>query len=602
MAEHTRVLDRIDLEVLDFHEFRRALEAGVAAHHAGMVPPFKEAVEACFAQGLVKVVFATETLALGINMPARTVVLEKLTKFTGEQHEFLTPAQYTQLTGRAGRRGIDDHGNAIVLWSPYVSFDRVAELATSRRFLLRSSFRPTYNMAANLVRRYRPDRARQLLNLSFAQYRVDSDVVESEQRIERMINRRNQMVARLERDFGPIDELRAASRTPEIADVDEQAVAFAMGNVRPGDVLELESVDAPTPVAVLAVAYRKGGRVRMKVVDRDGETYELVPSQVQSPPFVIGTVEVPEPYLPNSVTFAYEVAQSLARARLASKKKRRSLAPTGAVVNEVELPPAAVKGLARIDRLDRDLAKARSRSGGGADSLAGQFDRVIALLEQRGHLDGWELTASGQRVARLYHESDLLLVEALDDGLFDDLNPAQLAAFASTFVFEERRGSRDVADPWYPTSDLRRRFRRLQARHLDLAGAEDDLRLPPTRPPDAGFMAVAHAWAAGGGLDEVLADEEFTPGDFVRTAKQLIDLLRQVAKLAPRPTTAAAAKEGVDALHRDVVAASSLIEVVDVVDPDLDPHPHPDPDPGPGDGEPTASGLGVAGSDTEVAS
>ena len=122
--------------MLEYDRFAAGLEAGVAAHHAGMVPPFKEAVEACFAEGLVKVVFATETLALGINMPARSVVIESLSKFTGERHEDLTPGQYTQLTGRAGRRGIDPVGHAIVLWSPFVPFDRVAALAASRDFPL----------------------------------------------------------------------------------------------------------------------------------------------------------------------------------------------------------------------------------------------------------------------------------------------------------------------------------------------------------------------------------------------------------------------------------------------------------------------------------
>src|SRR5690606_25776167 len=123
-----------DLAVLGYARFRAGLDAGVAAHHAGMVPPFKEAVEACFAEGLVKVVFATGTLALGINMPARTVVIEKLSKFTGDHHELLTPGQYTQITGRAGRRGIDPIGHAIVLWSPFTSFGQVAGLAASRTF------------------------------------------------------------------------------------------------------------------------------------------------------------------------------------------------------------------------------------------------------------------------------------------------------------------------------------------------------------------------------------------------------------------------------------------------------------------------------------
>ena len=113
------------------------------------------------------------------------MVIEKLSKFTGEKHEFLTPGEYTQLTGRAGRRGIDDVGYAVVLWSPFVPFDQVAGLASTRTYTLTSSFRPTYNMAANLVRRYPPDAAHHLLNLSFAQYRADRDVVRLEAQLEK---------------------------------------------------------------------------------------------------------------------------------------------------------------------------------------------------------------------------------------------------------------------------------------------------------------------------------------------------------------------------------------------------------------------------------
>ena len=174
--------DEDDLEALGYDQFAAQLEAGIAAHHAGMVPPFKEAVEACFVEGLIKVVFATETLAVGVNMPARTVVIEKLTKFTGEHHESLTAGEYTQLTGRAGRRGIDEEGHAIVLWSPFVAFEQVAALASSRTFHLRSVFRPTYNMAANLVGTYSSEEAHHLLNLSFAQYQSDRDVVRLEAR------------------------------------------------------------------------------------------------------------------------------------------------------------------------------------------------------------------------------------------------------------------------------------------------------------------------------------------------------------------------------------------------------------------------------------
>lgn len=168
--QHVEPMTDEDLALLGYDRVVAGLEAGVAAHHAGMVPAFKEAVEECFEQALVKVVFATETLALGINMPARTVVIEQLSKFNGDTHEDLTPGEYTQLTGRAGRRGIDDVGYAVALWSPYHSFQDIAGLASARSRALRSSFRPTYNMTVNLIRTYPRKVAYELVGSSFAQY------------------------------------------------------------------------------------------------------------------------------------------------------------------------------------------------------------------------------------------------------------------------------------------------------------------------------------------------------------------------------------------------------------------------------------------------
>ena len=167
---HVAALSDADLKLLNYTRFRTAAEAGIAAHHAGLVPAFREAVEELFSKALVKVVFATETLALGINMPARSVIIEALSKFSGEGHEDLTAGEYTQLTGRAGRRGIDEVGYAAVLFSPHHSFGDVAALAASRSGRLTSSFRPTPNMAVNLVRRHSRDAAYRLVRSSFAQY------------------------------------------------------------------------------------------------------------------------------------------------------------------------------------------------------------------------------------------------------------------------------------------------------------------------------------------------------------------------------------------------------------------------------------------------
>ena len=166
-----------DLQVLGYHEFLDGLTRGIAAHHAGMLPTFKECVEELFLRGLCRVVFATETLALGINMPARSVVIEKLSKWNGETHADITPGEYTQLTGRAGRRGIDVEGHGVVLWQQGLDPKAVAGLASTRTYPLKSSFRPSYNMAVNLVHQFGRERARELLESSFAQFQADKAVV-----------------------------------------------------------------------------------------------------------------------------------------------------------------------------------------------------------------------------------------------------------------------------------------------------------------------------------------------------------------------------------------------------------------------------------------
>ncbi|NDD60498.1 MAG: DEAD/DEAH box helicase, partial [Actinobacteria bacterium] len=181
----TSELPTEDFGVLNFHEWCQALERGIASHHAGLLPMFKETIEELFQKGLLKVVFATETLALGINMPARTVLLEKLIKWNGETHAVITPGEYTQLTGRAGRRGIDVEGNAVVLWSEQIDSSMAAGLASTRTYPLRSSFSPTYNMSANLVARFGTARARKSLSASFAQFQADRSVVGLSKQIEK---------------------------------------------------------------------------------------------------------------------------------------------------------------------------------------------------------------------------------------------------------------------------------------------------------------------------------------------------------------------------------------------------------------------------------
>ncbi len=570
-AERVRSLTAAELETLKYWQFLESLEAGVAPHHAGMVPVFKELVEAAFSAGLIKLVFATETLALGINMPARSVVIDKLTKWTGDHHEFLSPAQFTQLTGRAGRRGIDEVGQALVLWSPWVTFDQVASLVASQEFVLTSAFRPTYNMTANLVRRYEPDRARQLLNLSFAQFRNSAEVVRSEHELERLLDRRHQLVARLEREFGPLDEVRAVAReTAERSQDASDDIGFALSQLRPGQIIDMDGPGLPPHVAVVSVAYRKGKRVKVVGVDVDGQTHELDGSSLDRPPVLVGEIEVPEPYLPHSVMFLHDMSLDLARARLVSSKRRRALSGQNSAIARTRftgegLPAPAAKALRRLDRLDQDIGSLQRRVGTDSESLARHFDAVLAVLAERGHVEGWTLAESGRRLARLYHEADLLVVEALDEGCFDGLTPMELAALASVFGFDDRRpkdpapsGRRGEAGPSFPTSEVRRRYRVVERLHRQLVRAERRAGLPETRSPDPGFMNVAYQWALGVDLEHVLSGSETTAGDFVRTTKQVIDLVSQLADLAPVPVTQKVARRAADALFRDLVTISQV--------------------------------------------
>ncbi len=570
--QHVTALSDADLDVLGYDRWTAGLEQGIAAHHAGMVPPFKEAVEACFAEGLVKVVFATETLALGINMPARTVVIENLSKFTGERHEFLTPGEYTQLTGRAGRRGIDPVGYAVVLWSPFVPFEQVASLASSRAFRLTSAFRPTYNMAANLVARCEPAEAHHLLNLSFAQYQADRGVVRLEARLEKRKEALASLLDEAKCDRGDAVEYRALLEQTEGARrrtmPSRRDLTDAVAQLRPGDVIDLRGARTEGPAAVLSLTHRSGDP-RLKVVTPHRKVLTLGLADFDAPPQPVGRVELPVPYLPNNRAFQQQVARKVERVRVTGEgnrrdRRREARAHAEAAARAAAHPVARcpdrdrhVRALNQLRRVRAEVEELERSVRGRTESLARRFDRVLRLLDAWGYLDGWTLTDKGVRLARLYHECDLLVAESLEAGVFDDLDPASLAGLASVFTYEHRSSSPPPA-PWFPSSKVRERYARIEGLAAELQADEHRAGLTSTRAPDPGFVALAHAWAAGEELDHVLEDEDLSGGDFVRNVKQLIDLLRQLAQTS-RPDVARGAGDAADRLLRGVIAASSIV-------------------------------------------
>ncbi len=557
-----------DLEVLGHAQFMLQLDAGVAAHHAGMVPPFKEVVEACFVEGLIKVVFATETLAVGVNMPARSVVIEKLTKFTGDHHETLSPGQFTQLTGRAGRRGIDDLGSAIVLWSPFVRFDQVAELALSRSFHLRSAFRPTYNMAANLVRTYDAQTARQLLTLSFAQFQADRDVVRIERRLQRQRERLQELILNATSPYGDIDEYRAAVarlRGPEVRD---DPTELAMMALRPGAVIHASKGKHHGPVAVVATAHRKAG-LKLTTITPGGHTLQLTGDDFDAPPRQIGAIVLPGTYAPNRKDYRAEVGRRVRTAKLAPRARdagrtRNDRPRPGTGLHPVEQDAnlrERLRAAEQADRVRREIGELEHRVEHRNATLAREFDGVLAVLAERGHvdLDEWRLTSRGEMLARVFHESDLLVTEAIRLGLLDDLDAATLAGMVSTFVYEHRSPDEPPA-AWFPTAAIKRRWDAIERLSVELRSLEMHHGLTEHRAPEPTFFAIAFAWVAGEGFAEVVAEEDLTGGDFVRTVKQLVDVLGQIAVVAPSAATRAAAREAADRAFRGVVADASIVE------------------------------------------
>jgi len=565
---HVESLSDTDLDVLGYDMWLAGMEAGVAAHHAGLVPPMKEAVEEAFAAGLLKVVFATETLALGINMPARSVVIEKLSKFTGEHHEFLTPGEYTQLAGRAGRRGIDEVGYVVVLWDPFVPFEQVAGLASRRTYALTSSFHPTYNMAANLVQRYPPQQARHLLNLSFAQFHADRDVVA----VERELEQRREQLTRAEQaashPAGDVHEYRRllasldAARRAEHGRSDRRFEAL-----RPGDVLIVPKRGGRV---VVLKQERGSGQQRVLALTQGKSLVRLSPDDFRGQVRKVATIELPRPFAPRSQSFQRTALERLRRLKVTDAElpvdADGDVADLQAEIAAHPLHDApgadvALRAAWQADRIARDIARLERHVSSRSESLARQFDRVLGVLRTWGYVENWTLTDAGLVLSRLNAEGDLVVAESVREGRLDGIDPATMAAVVSCFTFQRRGPDSDdvLPPPRWPSHEVARRSRALDGIWRDLHLAEREARLPETRRPDPGFTAAIYAWVQGDDLADVLEDEEMTGGDFVRNVKQTIDLLRQIGDVVAEPATAATARAAADACLRGVVAASSVV-------------------------------------------
>jgi ATP-dependent RNA helicase HelY len=595
-----------DLDVLGYGGWLAGLRRGIAAHHAGMLPAFKEAVEELFAAGLVRAVFATETLALGINMPARTVVIEKLDKWNGETHANLTAAEYTQLTGRAGRRGIDVEGHAVVLWQPGMDPAALAGLAGTRTYPLNSSFRPSYNMAVNLTGWAGRARASALLESSFAQFQADRGVVGLTRQIRSNRGAMAELAAQMtcgKGDFAEYAQIRKSltEREGELARARASArraeAARSLAALRPGDVIRVPGGRRAGLAVVLqpgahpdAMGARRHAPGRPPaepsgpgplVLTERRQVKRLAMTDFPVPAEVIDRVRIPPSFSPRSPQHRRDLAATM-RNRLAGHdlRPRRPARPAGAEAGS----DAAAGGVAdlrrrlrrhpchdcpdrdqharhaeRYDRLARETDALQRRVAGRSHVIARTFGRVCAVLERLGYLDGDTVTADGRRLAGLYTELDLLAAECLRRGVWAGLAPAELAACVSALSFQSRQAD-EIQPPRLPDGKAQPALAATIRTWAELDRLEKDNGLSFLREPDFGFAWAAYRWARGAALETVLGESPgLTPGDFVRAVKQLADLLDQIAAASPGEL-AQTARAAIGALRRGVVAYSAVTD------------------------------------------
>jgi ATP-dependent RNA helicase HelY len=593
----TADLNEADLVVLDYHEWREGLLRGLAAHHAGMLPIFRHTVEQLFTAGLVKAVFATETLALGINMPARTVQLERLVKFNGEQHMPLTPGEYTQLTGRAGRRGIDVEGHAVVLWHPDIDPAEVAGLASTRTFPLRSSFAPTYNMTINLVNQMGPTQAHKLLESSFAQYQADRSVVGLVRAVERGEGIINEIACELGgHDASILDYVRLRLQISERERAQVRASRLhrrkaandALAALRRGDIITIThgrrgglavvldaDRDSDDPRPLVLTEHRWAGRISS--ADYSGASEPLGSMTLPK------RVEHRNPRARRDLASALRSAAAVldvpsVKAKRSGPPKERDVDPELAGLREQlrrhtahDLPDR--EGKARLAerylRIERDNEQIRQKVAAATNSLARTFDRIVVLLTERGFIESEDgdpkVTDDGRLLARIYSESDLLVAECLRSGTWEGLDAAELAAVLSSVLYESRGDAPGASDGTeVATGKLRSALNQTRRLWTELRADEQRHRVTQSREPEDGFVAAIYRWATTGDLTAALAASDasgtgtpLSAGDFVRWCRQVLDLLDQVRNAAPTPALRATAKRAINDIRRGVVAVDA---------------------------------------------
>jgi ATP-dependent RNA helicase HelY len=479
-AERLQGLKDQDEEAL----FRRMVDArllrrGLAEHHAGLLPYHKELVEELFQLGLIKVVFATETLSLGINMPARGVVVSSFTKFDGVNFSTLTTGELTQLMGRAGRRGIDVIGHGVILKESDVEVGTIYEVAMGPTLVVESKFLPSYNMALNLLRVYTPGEAEALMQRSFGQFQKRLAATEAD---ERLANIRERLA-----------DIRRMWDDPQVS-IEDVAQYFKIEDRRRAIRIELKRLR------------REAGTERRH---RRG-----APRRRRGPPsrYVLG--------------HAGRLAQRLeVEAKGLLERQRKLKLVRSPRFGELLQKYGEIRGL------EQELDQSRREVTGQMDEYPRKLRRICAILAEAGFLQTNKPTDKGLFAARVYGENTILVAEAVWLGWFEGLTPDELCAVMVMLAAEdrERRGDRQSRGPRrYPTPAIGQTARLIRSLYFRFADMERHLDEPNLRAPSHDYIDFAYRWTSGEPLDRIPLPANVDIGDAIKAMKALYSLLRQL--------------------------------------------------------------------------
>jgi len=565
------------------------LTRGIAAHHAGILPAWKGLVEELFGAGLVKVVFATETLAAGINMPARTTAISSLAKRTDRGHRLLRASEFLQMAGRAGRRGMDATGHVVCVQTRFEGAAEAAQIATQAADPLVSQFSPTYGMALNLLQTQSLQQVKRLLERSFAQYLAEQRLEPERQAIAELTREASQLDLELAQidpaHFASYDKLRArlkeerriakylqreaeAERTP--------AIAAALDQAAPGQILYLKgpNVTVPSPLpAVLYTQAHSGGRSAIAIcIGNDNRWYVAAPSDV---------AELGERPL------AAELLQGIAPPgdlTLKPGKRRQGDEATAAIAgrlpadaSELPAPPAVAAQQDKIARLERQLAEHPLQQWGKPSTLLKRYQRretvraelekrqsrsqqqraqhwqaflnLVSVLHELEALQDHQPTELGETAAAIRADNELWLALALRSGALDALEPQQLAAAMGALVLEPPRPdsqthyapSRATAAALGQLQPQRDRLLQVQRRH----GVSMAVWL------ESSPIGLVEQWALGEAWGDLCDNTSLDEGDIVRILRRTMDVLAQLPHVPHiSPALGANARRAIQLMER----------------------------------------------------